>query len=178
MPSRWEKAPGPLAPTGRLARFDFPPDALLLASVTPHAFRKAPCPSNFNISNSKPSPIEIYHPSIRTKARIPSDRFAPPSSDCNARIFLARITFQVTLLDSSLESSAPQLQELAPVDSGFQCWRFLAVAFLVEMVVWGLPFSVGVLHLEWVRQFKGQGGEALLTLSASLQVSRFSRLSL
>ncbi|KAL4250660.1 Proton-linked Monocarboxylate Transporter [Abortiporus biennis] len=33
---------------------------------------------------------------------------------------------------------------LAPVDSGFGAWSFLAAAFLVEAVVWGFPNAFGV----------------------------------
>ncbi|KAA1476049.1 MFS general substrate transporter [Dentipellis sp. KUC8613] len=34
--------------------------------------------------------------------------------------------------------------ELAPVDTGFAAWSFLAAAFVVEMLVWSFPFAYGI----------------------------------
>jgi len=58
---------------------------------------------------------------------------------------------------------------LPPVDSGRQAWLFLVAATTMEMLIWGLPFAVGVLHEYWLSTlFKGQG-EGTITLAATLQ---------
>lgn len=66
------------------------------------------------------------------------------------------------------ESSHPS-QSLAPTDRGRQAWSFLVAATLIETIVWGLPFSVGVLHEYWINEkFAGQGQEGTLTTAATL----------
>jgi hypothetical protein len=58
---------------------------------------------------------------------------------------------------------------LPPVDGGRQAWSFLVAATMMEMLIWGLPFAVGVLHEYWLSTlFKGQG-EGVITLAATLQ---------
>ncbi|KZS92900.1 MFS general substrate transporter [Sistotremastrum niveocremeum HHB9708] len=42
------------------------------------------------------------------------------------------------------EEPAIGAQSLAPVDTGFGAWSYLAAAFLVEAIVWGFPNSFGV----------------------------------
>jgi hypothetical protein len=60
-------------------------------------------------------------------------------------------------------------QSLAPTDRGRQAWSFLVAATLIEVIVWGLPFSVGVLHEYWINdKFAGQGQEGTLTTAATL----------
>lgn len=59
-------------------------------------------------------------------------------------------------------------QALAPPDYGYGAWSFLIAGTVVEMLVWGLPWSVGVLHEYWAREmFPGE--ESTLTLAATLQ---------
>ncbi|WVR03298.1 hypothetical protein IAU60_000289 [Kwoniella sp. DSM 27419] len=58
---------------------------------------------------------------------------------------------------------------LPPVDGGYRAWLFLVAATIIEMLVWGLPFSIGVLHLYWTNVlFPGQGASTI-TLAATLQ---------
>ncbi|KAL1404911.1 hypothetical protein Q8F55_008523 [Vanrija albida] len=67
------------------------------------------------------------------------------------------------------ESPAPEVTTFAlpPVDGGRQAWLFLAGATTCEMIVWGLPYSVGVLHAFWVAEmFPGE--ESTVTLAATL----------
>jgi len=63
------------------------------------------------------------------------------------------------------------ISALPPVDTGKDAYLFLLGATLVETLVWGLPFSVGILHAYWTNfLFKGyEGGESSLTLAATLQ---------
>jgi len=61
-----------------------------------------------------------------------------------------------------------EVAALPPVDGGRGAWSFLIAATIVETVVWGLPWSVGVLHNYWASQmFPGE--ESTLTLAATLQ---------
>ena len=58
---------------------------------------------------------------------------------------------------------------LPPVDSGSQAYLFLISATLIEILIWGLPFSVGILHAYWINTlFEGQG-DSVVTLAATLQ---------
>lgn len=58
---------------------------------------------------------------------------------------------------------------LPPVDGGRKAWSFLAGATVVEMLVWGFPYSIGILHVYWTNTlFKGYG-ESMVALAATLQ---------
>lgn len=80
--------------------------------------------------------------------------------------------------DSPSTSDVEQLSEdasternvsaLHPVDRGVRAWRFLAAATLIETTVWGLPFTIGVLHQYWAT-YLFPGEESTLTLTATLQ---------
>jgi hypothetical protein len=73
-----------------------------------------------------------------------------------------------TEFNLAYESDFPT-QSLAPTDRGRQAWSFLVAATLIEIIVWGLPFSVGVLHEYWINdKFAGQGQEGTLTTAATL----------
>jgi len=61
---------------------------------------------------------------------------------------------------------------LPPVDRGKQAYLFLAAATILEASIWGLPFSVGVLHEYWTAEmFAGQDAESTLTLVSTLPTS-------
>jgi hypothetical protein len=57
---------------------------------------------------------------------------------------------------------------LHPPDKGRHAWQFLAAATLVETWVWGLPYTVGVLHAYWHTEMFPED-ESTLTLAATLQ---------
>lgn len=60
-------------------------------------------------------------------------------------------------------------QSLLPVDRGKDAWLFLLGATVIEILIWGLPYSIGVLHLYWTNTlFPGQGATTI-TLAATLQ---------
>lgn len=61
-----------------------------------------------------------------------------------------------------------EVQALPPVDEGRDAWSFLIAATLVETIVWGLPWSVGVLHQYWSATMFPDD-ESTLTLAATLQ---------
>ncbi|KAH8114499.1 MFS general substrate transporter [Phellopilus nigrolimitatus] len=50
--------------------------------------------------------------------------------------------------------SQRNISSLAPTDTGFKAWSFLAGAFLVEAVVWAFPTSFGVLLNAYMRDYK------------------------
>lgn len=61
------------------------------------------------------------------------------------------------------------IPSLPPVDGGKAAWSFLVAATIMEMLIWGLPFAIGVLHEYWIStQFRGES-EATITLAATLQ---------
>ncbi|KGB76177.1 monocarboxylic acid transporter [Cryptococcus deuterogattii 99/473] len=68
---------------------------------------------------------------------------------------------------SEIESIAQYA--LPPVDGGRQAWMFLAGATFLEILIWGLPFSVGILHVYWTNTLFVGYGASTLTLTATLQ---------
>ena len=58
---------------------------------------------------------------------------------------------------------------LPSVDSGKQAWLFLVAATGIEALVWGLPFSIGILHEYWTSTLFEGRGESTITLAATLQ---------
>lgn len=58
---------------------------------------------------------------------------------------------------------------LPPVDRGRGAIMFLVAATLIEATVWGLPFSVGVLHEYWLSEvFPDPSAAGVLTLASTL----------
>ncbi|TXT04255.1 hypothetical protein VHUM_04253 [Vanrija humicola] len=61
-----------------------------------------------------------------------------------------------------------EVPSLPPVDGGRAAWSFLIAATVIETVVFGIPFSIGVLHNYWATHMF-PGHEGTLTLAATLQ---------
>lgn len=59
-------------------------------------------------------------------------------------------------------------QSLHPVDGGYHAWMFLVGATTIEVLIWGLPFSIGVLHLYWTNTLFSGYGAATITLASTL----------
>lgn len=57
---------------------------------------------------------------------------------------------------------------LPPADGGRQAWTFLLAATVIETTVWGLPYTIGVLHEYWSSKMFPDD-ESTLTLAATLQ---------
>jgi hypothetical protein len=70
-----------------------------------------------------------------------------------------------------LTSSSDPLnsQSLLPVDSGKDAWLFLVGSTIVEIMVWGIPYSIGVLHLYWTTSLFPGYGASTITLAATMQ---------
>ncbi|TYJ55128.1 hypothetical protein B9479_004165 [Cryptococcus floricola] len=58
---------------------------------------------------------------------------------------------------------------LPPVDRGRRAWLFLVAATSVEILIWGLPFAVGILHVYWTNTLFPGHGASTVTLAATLQ---------
>jgi hypothetical protein len=72
---------------------------------------------------------------------------------------------------SEPHSSTDNVSSLPPVDGGRQAWLFLTGATVIEILVWGLPFSVGVLREYWSRELfptEVYHADTMLTLAATL----------
>ncbi len=79
-----------------------------------------------------------------------------------------------TEVDTETSSSQPinAIDILPPVDTGRDAYLFLLGATMIEVLVWGLPSSVGILHDYWTKElFPGGKGESVVTIAATLQVS-------
>lgn len=63
----------------------------------------------------------------------------------------------------------PSAQSLPPTDTGRDAWMFLAAATTVEILVWGLPSSVGILHQYWIEKLFAGNGESTVTIAATMQ---------
>ncbi|KAI5477335.1 hypothetical protein MNV49_006477 [Pseudohyphozyma bogoriensis] len=69
------------------------------------------------------------------------------------------------------DSTGVATEALPPVDTGKAAWSFLAAATMIETILWGLPFSVGVLQSYWSTTLfpPGTPGTSLLSTAAVLQ---------
>lgn len=60
-------------------------------------------------------------------------------------------------------------QSLLPVDGGRHAWLFLVGATVIEVLVYGFSFSIGVLHLHWTQVMFGPQHLSTITLASTLQ---------
>ncbi|WVQ75331.1 hypothetical protein IAR50_004948 [Cryptococcus sp. DSM 104548] len=67
------------------------------------------------------------------------------------------------------DQEPPHAISLPPVDRGWNAWLFLAAATWIEVLVWGLPFAVGILHVYWTNTLFPGEGATTLTLAATFQ---------
>ncbi|KAI5361401.1 Putative major facilitator superfamily, MFS transporter superfamily [Septoria linicola] len=67
-------------------------------------------------------------------------------------------------------------QSLPPVDEGWQAWRFLAACFLLECIVWSLPFSFGIFQSYYQEspKFVSQSSSIASIGTTTIGVSYFS----
>lgn len=73
-------------------------------------------------------------------------------------------------VDVDVDLSAPENASSLPrPDGGKAAWLFLVGATSIEVLIWGIPFSIGVLHAYWTEDlFKGRGASTI-TLASTLQ---------
>ncbi|WVQ83811.1 hypothetical protein IAT38_005955 [Cryptococcus sp. DSM 104549] len=99
--------------------------------------------------------IELSHLPSQAPSIAPSLRPSSPA-----------LTTSTSIPAEDLSSSATTLP---PVDRGHRAWLFLVAATTIEILVWGLPFSIGILHVYWTNTlFEGRGASTI-TLAATLQ---------
>ena len=73
------------------------------------------------------------------------------------------------LEQSTHDLSNPLFQQsLLPVDGGRDAWLFLVGATVIEILVYGFSFSIGILHLYWTSMF-GEENSSTVTLASTLQ---------
>lgn len=78
-------------------------------------------------------------------------------------------TAQSSTSDLSADLAKESAASLPPVDGGRGAIMFLVAATLTEACVWGLPFSVGVLHEYWLSEvFPEPSATPILTLASTL----------
>ena len=95
------------------------------------------------------APLPAAHMSTETTTTFPADISSPSTHEAT-------------------DTSRPrELPSLPAADTGRAAWSFLVAATTIEGIVWGLPYSVGILHAYAVRMFPGQ--ESTVTLAATLQ---------
>lgn len=72
--------------------------------------------------------------------------------------------------DAGLDLGAPEnASSLPKPDEGKAAWLFLVGATAIEVLIWGIPFSIGILHAYWTDElFKGRGASTI-TLASTLQ---------
>ncbi|WWC92205.1 uncharacterized protein L201_007159 [Kwoniella dendrophila CBS 6074] len=129
-----------------------------------------------------PSPSQMdFSTMTNTKETRPMDiqRTASPRFDDESQTPSPRLSLDLQRTDHTQDGDIVVVDEnevinpteaLPPVDSGKDAWLFLIAATYIELIVWGLPFSIGVLHIYWTTVlFKDQGGESIITLAATLQ---------
>jgi hypothetical protein len=69
-----------------------------------------------------------------------------------------------------LDLSAPENASSLPVaDTGRAAWLFLIGATAMETLIWGIPFSIGVLHAYWTDELCAGRGTSMITLASTLQ---------
>jgi hypothetical protein len=69
-----------------------------------------------------------------------------------------------------VDLTAPEnATSLPPADSGKAAWLFLVGATAIELLVWGIPFSIGVLHAYWTDELFTGRGSGMITLASTLQ---------
>lgn len=74
------------------------------------------------------------------------------------------------LVDADVDLTAPEnASSLPSADSGKAAWLFLIGATSIEILIWGIPFSIGVLHAYWTDELFPGRGTGTITLAATLQ---------
>jgi hypothetical protein len=69
-----------------------------------------------------------------------------------------------------VDLTAPEnATSLPPADTGKAAWLFLAGATAIEVLIWGIPFSIGVLHAYWTDELFPGRGQSTITLASTLQ---------
>lgn len=74
--------------------------------------------------------------------------------------------------DSSVDVdlTAPENASSLPLpDTGKAAWLFLIGATSIEVLIWGIPFSIGVLHAYWTDELFPGRGSSTITLASTLQ---------
>ncbi|KAL1407268.1 hypothetical protein Q8F55_006686 [Vanrija albida] len=120
----------------RARRPSAPAEAYGLSTLTRRVSAAAPEPLAFSVARGEPAP----GPSL-------------PASAAASVAELAVFDDEDADAVPSDEEAAAQIAALPPIDGGRPALLFLAAATIIEVMVWGLPFSVGLLRAHWADMF-------------------------
>jgi len=88
----------------------------------------------------------------------------------NPSISLEDLSSRPNPLEPEVDLTAPEnATSLSPADAGKAAWLFLTGATAIEVLIWGIPFSIGVLHAYWTEELFPGRGTGTITLAATLQ---------
>jgi hypothetical protein len=77
---------------------------------------------------------------------------------------------RTSIPEQDIDLTAPEnASSLPPADGGRAAWLFLIGATAIEVLIWGIPFSIGVLHAYWTEELFPGRGTGTITLAATLQ---------
>jgi len=72
--------------------------------------------------------------------------------------------------EPDIDLTAPEnASSLPQADTGKAAWLFLIGATAIEVLIWGIPFSIGVLHAYWTDELFPGRGTSTITLASTLQ---------
>ncbi|TCD66716.1 hypothetical protein EIP91_001009 [Steccherinum ochraceum] len=67
----------------------------------------------------------------------------------------------LVILTAEPDQVPDNVQELPPMDGGWQAWLFISASFVVEMLVWGFVFSYGIFQAYYTSHPPYQGKSAV-----------------
>jgi hypothetical protein len=83
---------------------------------------------------------------------------------------LGTVDTRTTNPELDVDLTAPEnASSLPEADTGKAAWLFLVGATAIEVLIWGIPFSIGVLHAYWTDELFPGRGTSTITLAATLQ---------
>ena len=170
-PWHWSARQVDCPQVGEPRYFSERPTCTLYIILVPRAHTQA-------MSSAEPIPLQSLGP---TPLRTPALSLDLSEADLAAIRPSSRSIGRTLSTRSTREGSSPEdghaddqmptqfIAALPPVDGGRDAWSFLVAATILETLIWGVPYTVGIFHEYWTSTtFKGQG-EGIITLAATLQ---------
>lgn len=129
---------------------------------------------SFRAAQPPPIAIPTFTPTLTPPADGPDDvdPFAPKPGVSLPPTPMSERTFDLAghvELGTPEETTQDFFSSLPPTDGGRGAYLFLLSATTLEAAIWGLPYSVGVLHEYWTATlFADTDSETMLTLASTL----------
>ena len=132
-------------------------DPLVAAQAQPDTTRDISRPESVAVTTTNP-----FNTPNQSTPSIPLERLSTSRSNASAPAS--------NDIDEIVDLSAPENASSLPrPDGGKAAWLFLIGATSIEVLIWGIPFSIGVLHAYWTEDlFRGRGASTI-TLASTLQ---------